>query len=221
MAAEFRWRSRNFLCLWTANFLYFGSFYLLLPTLPPQAALLGATTAQVGLVMGFFTLASVAVRPRCGLLAGRYGRRPVMLVGVGAFGAVYFLYLLVDSVAALYAVRALHGLGHAAFLAAAAAYIADLAPAARRGEVLGYYSLSNILAMAIFPAAGVAWIRHGGGFAGLVLGGAGAALAAWLCVWALRECSGLAPGPAAPLRQLVRRRAVWVPSLALWGGALC
>ena len=186
----FRYLSRNFICLWAANFLYFGSFYLLLPTLSPYAAALGASTFQVGLVMGFFTFASVTIRPQCGVMAGTYGRRPVMLAGVGFFSLVFFLYAVVDDVYVLYAVRALHGLGHAAFLAAAAAYIADLAPVERRGEVIGYYSLSNIISIAVFPAVGVAWMKYSqDDFTGLVWGGGAIALVAWAFVAGLQECS--------------------------------
>lgn len=219
----FRYLSRNFICLWAANFLYFGSFYLLLPTLSPYAAALGASTFQVGLVMGFFTFASVTIRPQCGVMAGTYGRRPVMLAGVGFFSLVFFLYAVVDDVYVLYAVRALHGLGHAAFLAAAAAYIADLAPVERRGEVIGYYSLSNIISMAVFPAVGVAWMKYSqDDFTGLVWGGGAIALVAWAFVAGLQECSTQeSRRPGASLRQVAVRTEVWASSLALWSGALC
>jgi predicted MFS family arabinose efflux permease len=51
-----------------------------------------------------------------------------------------------------YLLRLLHGVAHGGYLAASYAYIADLAPTERRGEVIGIYATSNVVAMAFFPA---------------------------------------------------------------------
>ncbi|MBC7105699.1 MAG: MFS transporter, partial [Firmicutes bacterium] len=76
--SEFRLWSRNFVAACAAQFFYFGSFYLLIPTLPQYVAGLGGTLSQVGVVMGLFTLAAVVLRPYFGRLGDRYGRKVFM-----------------------------------------------------------------------------------------------------------------------------------------------
>ncbi|SEP38352.1 MFS transporter [Propionispora vibrioides] len=151
---EFSLLSRNFVLLCLSGFLYFGSFYLLLPTIPQFVAGLGGTASQIGLVMGAFTLASVIFRPYFGKQADRYGRKRLMLLGAGCFAALFVLYGVTREILPLYGLRLLHGVAHGCYLAAAYAYIADLAPPKRRGEVIGVYGVANVIAMALFPAWG-------------------------------------------------------------------
>ncbi|SFL70026.1 MFS transporter [Pelosinus propionicus] len=140
------------ICL--SGFLYFGSFYLLLPTIPQFVASLGGTTSQIGIVVGVFTLASVVLRPYFGKMADRHGRKKVMLFGAGLFSLLFATYGQIQNVVPLYVVRIMHGIAHGSYLAASYAYVADLAPLKRRGEVMGVYGIANVVAMALFPAWG-------------------------------------------------------------------
>lgn len=220
-AGEFTLLSRNFVFICVATFFYFGSFYLLLPTLPQYVALLGGTPGQVGLVMGFFTLASVVVRPFFGKMTDRRGRKIFMLLGSGFFIVFPVLYSLLSAVTPLYLVRIAHGLAHASFLAASAAYLADLAPPARRGEVLGIYGTSSVVAMALFPAWGAALVESSAGFGRLFTVSAFAAAAGFLAVAATGEIRSRAGQRGRPpgILEVGRRRGVLVPSLALFSGA--
>ncbi|MCX7781114.1 MAG: MFS transporter, partial [Negativicutes bacterium] len=221
MDAAFSFKSKNFLYIFAANFLYFGSFYLLLPTMPQYVDRLGGTPRQIGLVMGFFTLAAVLVRPLFGQLADRHGRKLVMLLGAGAFALIFAVYMLVVSVELLYVIRVVHGLAHAAFLAASAAYIADMAPPQRRGEVLGFYGTSNVVAMALFPAFGTFIIQSADNFAVLLSVSTLVAGAAFLLIAGLAEIGGgrAAGAKTASLLAIGKRKEVLVPSLALFAGA--
>jgi MFS family permease len=221
MEKEFRVWSKNFLLIFSANFLYFGSFYLLIPTMPQYVEQLGGTAGQIGLVMGFFTLAAVIVRPSFGRLADQLGRKRLMLIGVGCFALVFLAYMKAYSVALLYCIRILHGLAHAAFLAASAAYIADLAPPQRRGEIIGLYGASNVIAMALFPAIGTAIIQQSGSFIYLLTVSGAAAGMAFCLLTGLGEISSqhLSGAKSPGLLTIGRRREVLIPSLALLAGA--
>jgi MFS family permease len=220
MTQEFSLASRNFVAVCVATFLYFGSFYLLMPILPQYVEYLGGTPGQIGLVMGTFSLAAVLVRPHLGRLADRRGRKRFMLCGVGFFALLFPLYGLLRDLDLIYLLRVVHGIAHASFLAASAAYIADLAPAARRGEVIGVYGTASVVAMALFPAGGIAIIKYTQSFTILFACSAATAAAAFLAVTMAGEIA--APdGGKRPVGLLAvgRRRSVLVPSIALAAGA--
>jgi MFS family permease len=221
MSGEFRLISRNFLLLCISNFLYFGSFYLLLPTLPQYVAQLGGTASHIGTVMGAFTLASVFVRPALAKQADIRGRKRFMLIGAGSFALLFPFYGVVHSMMPLYLIRLAHGVAHGTYLGASFAYVADLAPMERRGEVIGIYATSNVVAMAIFPGMGIWFLDYvGGNFSVLftvsvIMGAVG-----FLAIAGMTEIKPGSGRTGAPkLLFVIRRRVVWVCSLALFSGA--
>ena len=221
MTSEFRLSSRNFLFVCIANFLYFGSFYLLLPTLPQYVVQLGGSASQIGIVMGAFTLASVLVRPSLAKLADIHGRRVIMLIGTGSFALLFLLYGQLHSMVPLHLVRLVHGVAHGAYLAASFAYIADLAPMERRGEVIGIYATSNVIAMALFPGLGISLLNYANGnFSSLFivsfLTGAGACLAV-VVIGDIKP--HISKTESTKVSSVFRQRALWVCSVALFSGA--
>ncbi|GBF34762.1 major facilitator family transporter [Desulfocucumis palustris] len=221
MSEEFRLWSKDFVLICLANFFYFGSFYFLIPTLPQYVDMIGGSPGQVGLVMGLFTLASVIVRPYLGNMADRHGRKILMLLGSGFFILFPVIYNQVQSFVPLYLARIAHGLAHASFLAASIAYVADMAPPQRRGEVMGVYATSNVVAMALFPALGTAVIEDTGSFPYLFTLSALTAAAGFLAVALLGEIRSQAGRDIkqAGIWEVGRRREVLIPSLALFSGA--
>lgn len=103
--SEFSLLSRNFILICLSGFFYFGSFYLLLPTIPQFVASLGGTTSQIGIVVGTFTMASVIWRPYFGKQADSYGRKKMMLFGAGFFSLLFALYGQIQDIIPLYLVR--------------------------------------------------------------------------------------------------------------------
>ncbi|MCD8554660.1 MFS transporter [Seleniivibrio sp.] len=152
--SDFKLYSKNFVLICVSGFLYFGSFYLLLPTIPQFVQDIGGTTGQIGAVVGFFTLSSVILRPYFGKLADNYGRKKFLLLGSGLFTFLFVFYAHAGGIVPLYILRLFHGVAHGCYLAAAFAYVADIAPVQRRGEVMGVYGVANVFAMALFPAWG-------------------------------------------------------------------
>lgn len=219
--SEFRLLSKNFVLACAATFLYFGSFYLMMPVLPQFVISLHGTSGQVGLVVGFMTLTSVLVRPYFGRLSDRRGRRLVMLLGALSFAVIFIGYMLVDGVRPLYFLRITHGVAHGAMLAALFAFVADLAPAQRRGEVMGIHGVSNVLAMALFPAVGAQFINATGNFNGLFMISLVSGALACLCVLFtdnLRPVSKQGEGPR--LGAVFLNPAVTVASLTYMGAAI-
>jgi MFS family permease len=215
--------SKDFILICLANFCYFGSFYILVPGMPQYVASLGGTSGEVGLIMGFFTLSSVVVRPFFGKMADTRSRKLLMLFGTGLFLVFPFMYIAVKSLVPLYLVRIAHGFAHASYLVAAMAFIADLAPPHRRGEVLGVFGISTMISMAVFPAWGTAVLASGGSFEYLFLL---AALTAAVSLVAVLPLTDIRP-PARPegrpfgFLKVGSRAQVLIPSIALLSGATC
>jgi MFS family permease len=220
LTQEFRLTSKNFVLVCVATFLYFGSFYLLMPTLPQYVETLGGSPGQIGLVVGVFSLASVVARPGLGLMADRWGRKRLMVIGAGFFSLLFPLYGLLQAIVPLYLLRVVHGLAHASFLAASAAYIADIAPPERRGEVMGVYGTASVVAMALFPAWGIDIIHQTQSFTVLFTYSTVAAGAAFVAVALVGEVRAPAgERKIAGLLVVGSRRTVLIPALTLGAGA--
>ena len=116
----------------------------------------------------------------------RWRRKPFLLLGALIFTLASFSYSFATSVPALYLVRAFHGAGIACFTTAAATYIADIVPAARRGVAMGFYGTFSNIAMSIGPFLGGMFMR-GYGLATLFGTSAATGLASLAVVSLLRE----------------------------------
>lgn len=143
------------------NFVFFTTYLFFFPTLPFFIEELGGAEGEIGLLIGISSLTALFARPFVGLAVDRIGRKPVMVAGLLAFAVNAALYHLVRSPAGVLPLRLLTGASLALFVTSAGTYIADVAPAARRGEVMSYYGLANSLAFAAGPALG-GWIIHAG-----------------------------------------------------------
>ncbi|MCL4228072.1 MAG: MFS transporter [Myxococcales bacterium] len=136
----------------------------------------GHTEDQLGVIMGGFNLASLVMSPVVGWLCLRLGHARVLAAGclVSAVGAVGFA--LADELVGFTAGRALQGLGFAAVLVGAAAYVAETAPPARLGEALGLAGVLTLAAQAVGPVA-AAVLRDLAGWSAVWWFGAGAGVA--------------------------------------------
>ncbi|MFB9327355.1 MFS transporter [Paenibacillus aurantiacus] len=179
--------------LWTKPFVtltigmlaLFTGFYFLLPTLPLFIQDLGGSQTQVGLVSGVFTLTAVLFRPFVGGMLDRYGRRPFIVWGLLLFALAMYAYDWVGGIAALLALRFLHGLSWAMSTTAVGTAITDIIPSERRGEGMGWYGLAMTIAMAIGPMAGL-WLIEEGSFRAVILVATGLSVLALALAFAAR-----------------------------------
>lgn len=146
--------TKNLLILLTSTWLFFSSFYLLLPTLPLYVTHIGGTQPDVGIIIGAFTLSSVLFRPLAGKFTDTYGRKPLLIAGALIFFVSPFLYSSASTVGLLLVVRLFHGTGIAAFAVSSITMIADMSPPHRRGEAFGAFGLSAMIALIGAPAGG-------------------------------------------------------------------
>ena len=136
----------------TANFALFFAFYLLTPLLPLYLyETFGATKDVIGLVLSGYTIVALLFRPFSGFFVDSFPRRKVLLIAYSAFAIFFAGYLAASSLLLFTIVRTLHGGPFGAVTVANSTVAIDVLPSSRRNEGIGYYGLSNNLAMAISP----------------------------------------------------------------------
>ena len=148
--------NRNYCKVMTANFSLFFAFYVLTPLLPLYLSEhFGATKDVIGLVLSGYTITALVFRPFSGYLVDSFPRKTVLMVSFALFSIFFAGYLAASTLLLFMIVRTLHG-GPFGMLTVSNSTVAiDVLPSSRRTEGIGYYGLSNNLAMAIAPTIGI------------------------------------------------------------------
>lgn len=120
---------------------------------------LHGSNALVGMATTMFTVSAVVVRPFMGYLLDTMDRRVIFLIALFAMAASHVSNLLISGFVVLYFLRFLHGVPWGAAQTASSTIAADLVPASRRGEGLGYFGLTFTFAGAIGPFASLALLE--------------------------------------------------------------
>ena len=139
-----------------ANFSLFFAFYVLTPLLPLYLSEhFGATKDMIGLVLSGYTITALVIRPFSGYMVDSFPRKIVLMASFGAFAIFFAGYLAASTLLLFTIVRTLHGGPFGALTTANATVAIDVLPSSRRTEGIGYYGLSNNLAMALAPTIGI------------------------------------------------------------------
>lgn len=147
----------------TTNFLLFFAFYLLTPLLPIYLdAQFAADKDMIGLVLSGYVVATFLVRPFSGFVVDTFDRKRVLTLCFLCFFVCFAGYIGAGTLLMFAIVRTIHGLPFGAATVANSTAAIDVLPSSRRNEGLGFYGLSNNLAMAIAPSAGI-WLYHATG----------------------------------------------------------
>ena len=148
--------NRNYCKVMAANFSLFFAFYVLTPLLPLYLSEhFGATKDMIGLVLSGYTITALVIRPFSGYMVDSFPRKIVLMVSFGAFAIFFAGYLAASTLLLFTIVRTLHGGPFGALTTANATVAIDVLPSSRRTEGIGYYGLSNNLAMALAPTIGI------------------------------------------------------------------
>lgn len=150
-----------YMCL--ANFLTAFSFFLLVPTLPFYLVdNFGLEPDIVGLVLSCYVLAVLCIRPFAGFVADVFPRKKVYLISYVLFALSFVGYLFVYSEILFFILlRVVHGFAFGALNTTGNTLVIDIMPSSRRGEGLGYFGVTNNLAMAFGPMTGLFLIEGG------------------------------------------------------------
>lgn len=155
-SASARLWNREYCKVMTANFLLFFAFYLLMPLLPLYLdAEFKADKDMIGIVLSGYVVATLLVRPFSGFMVDSFNRKKVLMICFAFFFICFAGYLGASSLLMFAIVRTIHGIPFGATTVANSTVAIDVLPAEHRNEGIGYYGLSNNIAMAVAPSAGI------------------------------------------------------------------
>ncbi len=164
---------RKLLVLIITAFVDMVGLLMVLPLMPYYARDLGAGSMVVVIMVVSFTAAQLLSAPLWGRFSDRYGRRPALLVGLGAAAVAYVVFAFASSIWLLLLSRIVQGAGGGT-VGVIQAYVADSTEPKYRAKALGWLSAATNLGVALGPPLGSLALLAGRSGPGLV--------AAALCV---------------------------------------
>lgn len=148
-----------------ANFAMYFSFYLITPLLPLYLhEHFGASKDVIGMLLSGYALAALISRPFSGYIVDSFSRKKVLVFFLFIYFVLFGGYLTAGSLTLFAVIRTLHGAPFGAATVSASTVAIDTVPSSRRNEGIGYYGLSNNIATAVAPTAGVLIYKYYGNF---------------------------------------------------------
>ncbi len=155
LVKEKLWNS-NYWKVMCSNFLLFFAFYILTPLLPIYLdRQFSADKHHIGIVLSGYVVAALLIRPFSGFMVDCFNRKKVLMLCFFVFFICFAGYIGAGTILMFAIVRTMHGIPFGAATVANSTVAIDVVPSSRRNEGIGYYGLSNNLAMAVAPSAGI------------------------------------------------------------------
>lgn len=159
-----------YFCMLIANFLIYFGFWLLIPVLPFYLTEeFHVNHFSVGIILSCYTLAALCIRPFSGYLLDTFARKPLYLLAYFLFTVVFAGYIFAGTLTLFIMLRVIHGLAFGTVTVSGNTVVIDIMPSSRRGEGLGYYGITNNLAMSFGPMTGLFMHDAGVGYTHIFL----------------------------------------------------
>ncbi|MEM7480451.1 MAG: MFS transporter [Acidobacteriota bacterium] len=145
-------------------------FLIVLPLLPFYAKRFGADPAMVGYLVGAYAFMQLVTAPGWGRLSDRWGRRPVILLGLAASAGAFILFALAQSCWMLMVSRLVQGAAGGT-IGVIQAYVTDSVSPGQRSKALGWVTAATSAGVMIGPAVASFAVRFGETAPGFVAAG--------------------------------------------------
>jgi MFS family permease len=152
--------SRDFILCFFAQFAFSLVFCLLIPTIPVYLSRFEAKEAEIGFLIGIFSVSSLILRPVVGRALLSIPERNFMIPGTILYVFSSIAYLLAPPFWPLFIVRVIHGIGLGLFSTASFTLVANITPERHRGQLISYFYLSFNMAFALGPYFGMLIINQ-------------------------------------------------------------
>ena len=165
-----------------ANFLLYFGFWLLIPVLPFYLSeVFSAGNSTIGIILSCYTVAALCIRPFSGYFLDSFARKPLYLMAYFIFMTMFAGYIIAGSLTLFIMFRIIQGVSFGMVTVGGNTVVIDIMPSSRRGEGLGYYGLSNNIAMAVGPMSGLFLHDAGMSFTTIVCCSLGSCMAGFVC----------------------------------------
>jgi MFS transporter, DHA2 family, multidrug resistance protein len=122
--------------------------------LPHIQGSVSASQEQIAWVLTSYMIASAIMTPLSGWLAGRFGRKNMLLVSVGGFTVASMLCGVSDNLAQIVTFRLLQGMFGAALIPLSQSILLDISPPAEHGQAMALWGAGTLLGPVMGPALG-------------------------------------------------------------------
>jgi len=144
--------TKDFLLLLMSNFFVSLTFYILMTTMAVYAIRqFNTTESKAGLAASIFIIGTLLARFIAGKFIDVIGRTKMLYCGLILFLIGCIAYLSAESIEFLMVVRFIHGIGFGLVSTTLSTINMSTLPANKKGEGMGYYSLSTATGTAIGP----------------------------------------------------------------------
>ena len=165
-----------------ANFLLYFGFWLLIPVLPFYLSeVFSASNSTIGIILSCYTVAALCIRPFSGYFLDSFARKPLYLMAYFIFMTMFAGYIIAGSLTLFIMFRIIQGVSFGMVTVGGNTVVIDIMPSSRRGEGLGYYGLSNNIAMAVGPMSGLFLHDAGMSFTTIFCCSLGSCMAGFVC----------------------------------------
>jgi len=144
---------RKLLILIITAFVDMVGLLMVIPLMPFYARKMGAGSFMVTVMVVSFTAAQLLSAPLWGRFSDKYGRRPALLVGLGAAAMAYLVFAVANSIWLLLLSRIVQGAGGGT-VGVVQAYVADATEPENRAKALGWLSAATNVGVALGPPMG-------------------------------------------------------------------
>ena len=165
-----------------ANFMLYFGFWLLIPVLPFYLSeVFSAGNSTIGIILSCYTVAALCIRPFSGYFLDSFARKPLYLMAYFIFMTMFAGYIIAGSLTLFIMFRIIQGVSFGMVTVGGNTVVIDIMPSSRRGEGLGYYGLSNNIAMAVGPMSGLFLHDAGMSFTTIFCCSLGSCMAGFVC----------------------------------------
>src|SRR5438105_1663070 len=126
---------------------------MVFPLIPFYALKLHASPTIIGMIIASFFVAQLISAPLWGRVSDHYGRRPALLIGLGASTIAFFVFGFANAIWLLFLCRIVQGLGGGT-TGVLNAYVSDTVPPQDRARSLGWLSAGTNVGTMLGPVIG-------------------------------------------------------------------
>ena len=145
---------RNLYILTFVLFVVMLGYGIIIPIFPFYIESMGAGGTELGLLTASYAVMRLIFGPIWGGLSDRFGRKPILLIGILGYVITMVWFGLANTLWMLFAARILSGILSSATAPTTMAYIGDSSPEDERGGGMGMLGAAGGIGTIVGPAAG-------------------------------------------------------------------